>query len=302
MTTSSPAESRDIRIFARTTPEQKLRIIDAWKAHGAVVAMTGDGVNDAPALRRADIGVAMGITGTDVSKDASDMVLTDDNFATIVHAVEEGRRIYDNIRRFVRYMLTTNTGELLVMFVAPLVGLPLPLLPLQILWINLVTDGLPAVALGFEPAERDVMRRRPRDPGESILAGGLWQHALWVGVLMAAVVIPLQAVARASDVPWQTMVFSTLAFLQLGHAFAVRSERESALRLGIRTNPWIASAIALSIAAQLAVVYVPFLQRVFDTDALSAAQLGVVAVASTAALVAVEVEKWLRRRAARRHL
>jgi Ca2+-transporting ATPase len=287
----------DIRIYARTNPEQKLRIIDAWKDAGGIVAMTGDGVNDAPALRRADIGVAMGVTGTDVSKDAADMVLADDNFATIVHAVEEGRRIYDNIRRFVRYMLTTNIGELLVMFIAPLVGLPLPLLPLQILWINLVTDGLPAVALGFEPAEADVMHRRPRDPDESILAGGLWQHALWVGLVMAAVVIPLQAVTRAVDWPWQTIVFSTLAFLQLGHAFAVRSERESAVRLGMRTNPWITWAIALSVGVQLAVVYLPFLQRVFDTEPLDAAQLAVVAFASTAAFVAVEVEKWVRRRA-----
>ncbi len=292
-------QAGEIRIYARTNPDQKLRIIDAWKARGGVVAMTGDGVNDAPALRRADIGVAMGITGTDVSKEAADMVLADDNFATIVHAVEEGRRIYDNIRRFVRYMLTTNTGELLVMFVAPLIGLPLPLLPLQILWINLVTDGLPAIALGFEPAERDVMRREPRDPEESIVGSGLWQHALWVGALMAAVVIPMEAVTRSVGWPWQTMAFSTVAFLQLGHAFAVRSERESAVRLGIRTNPWILLAIALSVVGQLAVVYAPGLQRVCDTEALTPVQLGVVGLASTAAFVAVEVEKWMRRRSGR---
>ncbi len=164
------------RVYARTSPEQKLRIIDAWKRQGAVVAMTGDGVNDAPALRRADIGVAMGVTGTDVSKEAADMVLADDNFATIVAAVQEGRRIYDNIRRFVRYLLTTNSGEVLVMFLASVLALPVPLLPVQILWINLVTDGLPAIALGLEPAERDTMRRRPRSPTESIFARGLWQH------------------------------------------------------------------------------------------------------------------------------
>ena len=282
--------------YARTTPEQKLRIIHAWQAHDAVVAMTGDGVNDAPALQRADIGVAMGITGTDVSKEASDMVLADDNFATIVAAVEEGRRIYDNIRRFVRYLLTSNSGEIWVMLLAPLLGLPVPLVATQILWINLITDGLPAVALGMEPAERNVMRRGPRPANESILAGGLWQHALWVGLLMAAVVIPLQALSRAADWPWQTMVFTTLALLQLGHALAVRSEMESTFTLGLRSNWWLAGAVALSLVAQLAVVYLPALQRAFQTEALSATQLAVVAVLSTAAFVAVEIEKWWRRR------
>jgi Ca2+-transporting ATPase len=285
-----------ICVYARTNPEQKLRIVDAWKQQGAIVAMTGDGVNDAPALQRADIGVAMGVTGTDVSKEAADMVLADDNFATIVHAVEEGRRIYDNIRRFVRYLLTTNSGEILVMFLAPVLGLPLPLLPLQILWINLVTDGLPAVALGLEPAEAHTMERPPRDPRESILARGLWQHALWVGALMAAVVIPMQAIARAADWPWQTMVFTTLAFLQLGHALAVRSERASLFRLGLRTNTWLAVAVALSVGAQLATVYVPALRRVFDTEPLDGVQLAVVGIASTAAFVAVEIEKAVRRR------
>jgi Ca2+-transporting ATPase len=282
--------------YARTTPEQKLRIIHAWQAQQAVVAMTGDGVNDAPALQRADIGVAMGITGTDVSKEASDMVLADDNFATIVAAVEEGRRIYDNIRRFVRYLLTTNSGEIWVMLLAPLLGLPVPLVATQILWINLITDGLPAVALGMEPAERNVMRRGPRPANESILAGGLWQHALWVGLLMAAVVIPLQAVSRAADWPWQTMVFTTLALLQLGHALAVRSETQSTFTLGLRSNWWLVGAVALSLVAQLAVVYVPALRLAFQTEALSAAQLAVVAVLSTAAFVAVEIEKWWRRR------
>ncbi|MGH8978335.1 MAG: cation-translocating P-type ATPase, partial [Acidimicrobiia bacterium] len=287
---------RRTQVYARTSPEQKLRIVRSWQDAGAIVAMTGDGVNDAPALRRADIGVAMGITGTDVSREAADMVLADDNFATIVHAVEEGRRIYDNIRRFVRYLLTTNAGELLIMFLAPLMGLPLPLLPVQILWINLVTDGLPAIALGLEPAEANVMQRRPRDPRESILAGGLWQHALWVGALMAAVVLGLQALTREHDWPWQTMVFTTVAFLQLGHALAVRSERTSAFRLGVRSNPWIIGAVLVSIAAQLGAVYIPGLRDVFETETLSAAQLGVVLLASSTAFVAVEIEKLVRRR------
>lgn len=284
-----------VSVYARTDPEQKLRIVDAWKDRGAVVAMTGDGVNDAPALRRADIGVAMGITGTDVSKEAADMVLADDNFATIVAAVEEGRRIYDNIRRFVRYMLATNSGEVLVMFLAPLLGLPLPLLPAQILWINLVTDGPPAVALGLEPAEPDAMERPPRPPTESILAGGLWQHALWVGLLMAAVTITVQATARAAGWPARTMVFTTLAFLQLGNALAVRSERHSLWRLGLRSNPWLATAVALSVVAQLAAVYLPGLHDLFDTTPLTAVQLGVVAAASTTVFAAVETEKLVRR-------
>jgi Ca2+-transporting ATPase len=285
----------DVAVFARTNPEQKLRIVNAWKRHGAVVAMTGDGVNDAPALRRADIGVAMGQSGTDVSKEAADMVLADDDFATIVHAVEEGRRIYDNIRRFVRYLLTTNSGEVWVMFLAPVFGLPVPLLPIQILWINLVTDGLPAVALGLEPAEPDTMRRRPRPPDESIFAGGLWQHALWVGLLMAAVVLPLQAGARAAGWAWPTMVFTTLAFLQLGHALAVRSEHRSFFSLGAASNPWLLAAVAGTVAVQLAIIYVPVLHGVFGTAALGPAEMAVVAIASTTVFVAVEIEKWLRR-------
>jgi Ca2+-transporting ATPase len=285
----------EVRVFARTNPRQKLRIIDAWKARGAIVAMTGDGVNDAPALQHADIGVAMGKIGTDVSKEAADIVLADDNFATIVHAVEEGRRIYDSIRRFVRYLLTTNSGELWVMFLAPLVGLPIPLLPIQILWINLVTDGPPAVALGLEPAHADTMRRPPRPPEESILGRGLWQHAVWVGLLMAAVVLPLQAFTRAAGWPWQTMVFTTLALLQLGHALAVRSEHESVFRLGHRSNPWIGWAVGVSAAAQLSTVYVPGLRGAFGTEALSAPQLAVVLVASSAAFIAVEIEKAVRR-------
>jgi Ca2+-transporting ATPase len=287
---------QSVRVYARTTPEQKLRIIDAWRSHGAVVAMTGDGVNDAPALQRADIGVAMGITGTDVSKEAADMVLADDNFATIVAAVEEGRRIYDNIRRFVRYLLTTNSGEIWVMLLAPLLGLPVPLTATQILWINLVTDGLPAIALGLEQAEADVMRRPPRPADESILARGLWQHALLVGLLMAAVAIPLQAVSREGGWPWQTMVFSTLALIQLGHALAVRSERTSLFSQGLRSNWWLTLAVAASAGLQIATIYLPPLQSAFDTEPLTAIQLGVVLLASTAAFVAVELEKWWHRR------
>ena len=286
-----------IAVYARTSPEQKLRIIEAWKALGGVVAMTGDGVNDAPALRRADIGVAMGITGTDVSKEAADIVLADDNFATIVDAVAEGRRIYDNLRRFVRYLLTTNTGEIWLMTVAPVLGLPIPLLPVQLLWVNLVTDGLPAVALGLEPAEPDVMRRPPRRPSESIFAGGLWQHALWVGMLMAAVAIVVQAGARAAGWEWRTMVFTTIAFLQLGHALAIRSERQSLASLGLLTNWRLLAAVVATLVMQLVLVYLPPLHDWFGTASLGPAELAVTLVASSTVFLAVELEKLLRRRA-----
>ena len=283
-------------VYARTNPEQKLRIVEAWQGRGAVVAMTGDGVNDAPALKRADIGVAMGVTGTQVSQEAADMVLADDNFATIVAAIEEGRRIYDNIRRFVRYALTSNSGEIWTMVLAPLAGLPIPLLPVHILWINLVTDGLPGLALGVEPAEPDTMRRPPRPMSESIFARGLWQQAVWLGLLMGVVTLSVQATAIGAGWHWQTMVFSVLAFLQLGNALAVRSERESFFHLGWRTNVPLAAAVAGTVLVQLAIIYLPALQSIFATQPLSAVELGVVLVASSAAFVAVEVEKWIRRR------
>jgi Ca2+-transporting ATPase len=287
-------------VYARTNPEQKLRIVEAWKRRGAIVAMTGDGVNDAPALKRADIGVAMGITGTQVSQEAADMVLADDNFATIVAAVEEGRRIYDNIRRFVRYTLTSNSGEIWAMVLAPLAGLPLPLLPVHILWVNLVTDGLPGLALGVEPAESDTMRRSPRPQTETILGRGLWQSALWVGLLMGAVTLGVQAAALASGWHWQTMAFSALVLLQLGNALAVRSERQSFFQLGWRTNVALSAAVAATLLIQLAIVYVSPLQPIFATQSLSPMELGVVLAASTLVFAAIEVEKWAGRRAASR--
>jgi Ca2+-transporting ATPase len=286
----------EVRVYARVAPEQKLEIVTALQQRGEVVAVTGDGVNDAPALRQADIGVAMGITGTDVAKEASGIVLLDDNFATIVRAVREGRRIYDNLRRFIRYVLTTNAGEILTIFMAPFLGLPIPLLPIQILWINLVTDGLPGLALAAEPAERNVMNRPPRLPGESVFAHGLGAHALLVGLVMAGIALALQAWAWRGDiVQWQTLVFTTLCFMQLGHVLAIRSEETSFFALGIMTNRPLAGAVASTVALQLAVVYVQPLNEVFRTVPLSPGQLALAVGAAVAIFAVVEAEKLWRR-------
>lgn len=291
-----------VAVYARTSPEQKLDIVQAWKSRGEIVAMTGDGVNDAPALRVADIGIAMGVSGTEVAKEAADMVLTDDNFATIVAAVGEGRRIYDNIRRFVRYTLTSNSGEIWVMFLGPFIGLPLPLLPVQILWINLITDGLPGLALGVEPAERDVMRRPPRPPAESVFARGLWQHVVVVGLLMGLIPLGLGLWGNATGRPWQTMVFTSLAFLQLGNALAVRSEIESLRSLGLGTNRPLLLAVTGTVALQLVVVFSPTAHDLFNTETLTLFELAVVLTASTGVFWAVELEKALRRRTRRADL
>jgi P-type Ca2+ transporter type 2C len=285
----------EIAVYARTTPEQKLDIVEAWKARGQVVAMTGDGVNDAPALRRADIGVAMGQAGTEVSKQAADMVLADDNFATIVKAVREGRRIYDNLRRFVRYGLSGGSAEIWVMLAAPLFGLPLALLPAQILWINLVTHGLPGLALGVEEAEPDTMRRPPRRPGESIFARGLWQHVVAMGLLTGAVSLGLGVWGQATGRPWQTMIFTSLALLQLGNALAVRSERQSVFRLGLAGNRFLGWTVLGTLLVQLGLLYWPLAQTALDLQPLTLAELAIVLLASTASFWAIEAEKLISR-------
>ncbi len=286
-----------IRVYARVAPEQKLKIVKALQDKGQFVAMTGDGVNDAPALKRADIGVAMGITGTDVSKEAAHMILLDDNFATIVRAVREGRNIYDNIRKFLKYLLTTNSGEILTLFFAPLVGLPIPLLPIHLLWINLVTDGLPALALSVEPAEGDVMNRPPRHPRESIFAHGMGLHVVWVGLLMACIILFVQSWSiRAGNMHWQTMVFTVLCLTQLGHVLAIRSERESLFKLGLLSNKYLLGAVLLTFALQMATIYVPSLNPIFKTAPLTIGELLLALAMSSIVFIAVEIEKSIKRR------
>ena len=244
----------------------------------------------------------MGITGTDVSKEASHMILLDDNFATIVGAVKEGRRIYDNIRKFIKYLLTTNSGEIWTLFLAPLFGLPIPLLPIHILWINLMTDGLPALALSVEPAETDVMKRPPRRPGESIFAHGLGIHAVWVGLLMGGIVLSAQAWSiKTGHAHWQTMVFTILCLTQLGHAMAIRSERESLFKIGLFSNKALLGAVLMSFAFQMMTVYVPALNTVFKTQPLSPGELAVTLGLSSLIFLAVEAEKWVKRTGIARH-
>jgi Ca2+-transporting ATPase len=287
----------EVRVYARVAPEQKITIVKALQGRGEFVAMTGDGVNDAPALRRADIGVAMGRAGTDVAREAAHMVLLDDNFATIVAAVREGRRIFDNIRKFIRYALACNSAEIWTLFLAPFLGLPIPLLPIHILWINLVTDGLPGVALAVEPEEPGVMERPPRPPHESIFAHGLWQHVVWVGLLMGGVTLFTQAWAyRTGSAHWQSMTFTVLALSQLGHVLAIRSERSSIFRQGFLSNLPLFGAVVFTLFLQLATMYVPALNPIFRTQPLSPSELALCLGLSTVVFLAVEGEKWLIRR------
>ncbi|MBW7959260.1 MAG: cation-translocating P-type ATPase [Anaerolineae bacterium] len=288
----------DVPVYARVSPEHKLNIVEALQDLGEVVAMTGDGVNDAPALKRADIGVAMGITGTDVSKEAADMVLLDDNYATIVAAIEEGRNIYDNIRKFVTYILSSNTGELFVMFIGPFLGLPLPLLAVQILWINLVTDGLPGLALAMEPAERGIMSRPPYRPDESILSRGIGRRIIWIGVLIGilALLVGLYYYKQDPNGPWQTMIFTILTLGQMGNALALRAHKQSVFSVGIFSNKLMIVAIVSTIILQLLLIYTELGQRFFEVMPLSSSDLAIGFGVSVLVFLAVEFEKWLIRR------
>ncbi len=288
---------KKIRVYARVNPEQKVRIVKALQLNGEFVAMTGDGVNDAPALKRASIGVAMGKKGTDVAREAADMVLLDDNFSTIVEAIRYGRRIFDNIRKFIKYTMSSNSGEIWTLFLAPFLGLPIPLLPIHILWINLVTDGLPGLAFTVEPAEKKIMQRPPRPPEENIFSHGMWQHILWVGLLVGGLCIASQAWAISRGVEyWQTIVFTVLTISQLFHCIAVRSERDSIFSLGLLSNLPLLGAVVFTIGLQMLVIYVPALNDIFHTQALPLYDLVICFMISSMVLFAVEVEKFLRRR------
>jgi Ca2+-transporting ATPase len=288
----------DVSVFARVTPEHKLRIVEALQKQGHVVAMTGDGVNDSPALKKADIGVAMGITGTDVSKEAAQMVLLDDNFATIVAAVEEGRSIYDNLRRFVKFSIAGNLGKVIVMLFAPLLGISVALLPLQLLWLNLLTDGLLGLGLGMEPADKHTMQRPPRARHEGFLTPALRRHISWIGVLIGVVALGVgYAYYQAGESSWQTMIFTTLAFLQIGQALASRSTDESLFTLGLRSNPALLIMVLIVFGLQMVAIYVPFFDDFFGVTPLSALELAISAVLGSLAFWAIEIEKWWLRRA-----
>ena len=290
----------NVPVFARVSPEHKLNIVQALQKKGHIVAMTGDGVNDAPALKKSNIGVAMGVTGTDVSKESAEMVILDDNFATIVTAIEQGRTIYDNVRKFLQYILTSNSGEIIVMLFAPFFGMPLPLIPLQILWINLVTDGLPGLALSVEPSELDVMSRKPFKPDESIFSRGIGQRILWAGLLMGGISLTVGYWGysqRPADINWwRTLVFNTLTLSQMGNAMAIRSNKESLFKIGLRTNMLMLYAVLLTIALQMAVIYLPFMQNIFATYPLSIPELLLTFGASSLVFIAIEIEKWTKRR------
>lgn len=286
----------NVRVFARVLPEQKIQLVKALQSKGEIVAMTGDGVNDAPALKRSEIGISMGLNGTDVAREASHIVLLDDNFATLTIAIKEGRRIYDNIRKFVRFALTGNSAEVWALFLAPLFGLPLPLLPIQILFVNLVTDGLPGLALGMEPYEKNIMKRPPRSPKEGILDDGLGLHCLWVGLLIAFCTLSSMAYAIHIGSPrWQTLAFVVLTFCQYGHVLAIRSEKESFFKQGIFSNPYLIVIVVLSILLQLFIIYSKSLSEIFKTKPLNRDELIIAFIMPLFVFFAVEFEKFIRR-------
>lgn len=281
----------NVKVYARVSPEHKMKIISAFKKKGEVVAMTGDGINDAPALKNANIGIAMGITGTDVTKEASDMILTDDNFASIVAAVEEGRGIYDNIKKYLAYLLSCNVGEILVMFIAGLLAMPLPLIAIQILWINLVTDGLPAIALSVDPKEPDIMLRKPRVSGESIFTKRVKFMILWIGILIAIGILPIFNYYKSDLIRAQSIAFVMLTMFEMFNVFNCRSERYSLFKVKVFKNKFLIVAVLISILLQLCVIYVPFLQTYFHTVSLSLKDWLLILPITSTAFLSMEIIK-----------
>lgn len=290
-------------VYARVSPEHKMRIVQAWQSHDRVVAMTGDGVNDAPALKVADIGCAMGITGTDVAKGAADMILTDDNFATIVHAVEQGRGIYSNIKKSIQFLLSCNIGEIITIFLATALNFhQMPLVPIQLLWLNLVTDSLPALALGMEPVEEGIMEQKPRNPKDSIFAHGFAVEMVFYGIMVGVITLVAYALGEyvlsdpeVADATANTMAFATLVFCELTRAFAVRSERHSIFQIGLFSNKTMNKAFVVGLGLQLAVLLIPALQPIFNVTSLTAAEWLVVVGLALLPLATSEIVKAVRR-------
>jgi Ca2+-transporting ATPase len=284
------ARIQDFSIYARVQPEHKVRIVNAWKKQGKITAMTGDGVNDAPALKSADIGVGMGITGTDVSKSVSDMVLADDNFATIVYAVEEGRRIYDNLQKSIQFLLSSNLSEVIAIFIATTLGFRL-LYPIHILWINLITDTFPAIALGMEEAEEDIMEKEPRDPAESIFANGVGSGLIYQGILIAALTLGSFAIGvQQSQAVGVTMAFLTMSLCEVFHSLNMRSRTKSIFRLKTH-NKYLFGAMMLSLLLTIMVIYLPGLNNVFRLVALSTNDFLLAAGLSLSIIPLVEIVK-----------
>ena len=283
---------KNISIFARVNPEHKVKVLECLQKEGHVVAMTGDGINDAPALKRADVGVAMGISGTDVSKEASDMILMDDHYATIVRAIKYGRSIYDNIKKFVKFLVSANLGEIAIIFLALLVSLPLPLLPLQILWVNLITDGLPALALGMDPAEKGIMKRKPRSPKETILAGtkGFIITRVIVMVIVVLGLFMLEYLITKDIDKARTIALTSLIIFELLLAFSCRSEKKNIFEVGLFTNKYLFGAVALSLLLQLLLIYTP-LASVFGLTTLTLTNWLYITGASVVGVAVLEIRK-----------